>query len=133
MDTGIAAIIIALGGLIPSVIAIVLQRRGDKAKVKETEAQAELNIAEADRINSTTAMSFVEPLKKKIIELEADLKNLKAQLKRLEMMVQEKEDTIEKLEYESKKKDNEIAVLAKKVDALEAEVAYLRKKLGGGD
>jgi chromosome segregation ATPase len=137
MDTGVVAIIIAIVTLIPSTVALFLQRRGDVAKAKESEAKARSLDAEIIRIasvsgkeNVDTAMSFIRPLKEKIAELEAELKQMSSKLNEIEALLDEKESQIMELKKEMKLKDLEIDMLKSKVASLEREVEYLKKGNG---
>jgi hypothetical protein len=129
MDTtSILALVIAIGGLVPSILAIFLQRRGDRAKVNETEAQAALNLANADKINSDTAVSLLDPLKQRISEMEIIIANFKKEIARMEITAKKDGVEIIRLTAEGQAKDRKIGVLETKVIALEEEVKYLRDK-----
>ncbi len=138
MDTGLIAIIIAVVGIAPGVIALLLQRRGDIAKAKKTEAEIDTEAAqmlkiasEAGELNVKTAMSFITPLREKIAELEKELKSVSVQLQSIEAVLKDKEEQIDALEKELKKKDRLIYELQARIKSLEGEVQYLRSKIEG--
>jgi len=135
-DIGLIAI--AFVGITPGIIALLLQRRYEIAKVKKTEAEVDTEAAQmlkiatdAGELNIKTAMGFITPLREKIVELEKELKSVAIQLQAIEVVLKVKEDHIEILDKESKKKDRLIFELQAKIKALEGEVEYLKSKVEG--
>ncbi len=113
--SNIIAWLVAGGSFIINLIDIVLRARRDRPAIKKDEIEAVRVKAEAEQTNVETALSLLEPLKKRISDLEIELQSMCDELAKIESLLDQK--------------DEEIKALTKERDDLLIEVDKLRKQV----
>jgi chromosome segregation ATPase len=118
------AIIIAALASVPGIFAIISQVRKDRNEARHTEIDA-VDVAQ----NSVKVL--LEPLNKRVDELEALGESCRAKLSSMEGVLNEKNARIAELESVILEKDKKIAALQKEVNELRERIVVLENGNGG--
>jgi chromosome segregation ATPase len=119
------AIIIAVIASIPGIFAIISQVRRDRNDVRKIDVDA-IDVAQK------SVSVLLEPLNRRIEELEKIGESCKARITAFEKAVGEKNERISELEQIIANKDARIAGMQREIDELRTRVAQLEKNGNGG-
>lgn len=131
IDNGLIAIILAILSFVPQIISVLRQINKDKsATIKET-AEAEKAQKESDDIAVKTALSLLEPLKQRVFDLEAQLRDVGEKLLSLESILLEKDNRIAHLEKREKELKDENAKMKVQIKNLQSQLTKINDKYSG--
>ena len=114
----IEAIIIAVFGALPGLIALIGQLRKDKATAVNLDAQAEQLRDEITKSVLATARQEIERHTSRITALESELHKAQELIGQLQTMVRERDQAIANLQYSLAERDTVIAGLQTQITAL---------------
>lgn len=121
----IVALIAAIPGVISVIALVVKSRKEFRVERRHYEVEA------VDVANKSVAI-LLEPLNKRIDELENAGKSCKDAIRQFEAMIMQKDQRIAELEQTIAEKDKRIKEMQSEINELRARVSYLEQNGTGG-
>lgn len=125
------AVIASIPGILSTIYLVIKSFKDSKKEKLAADNEAQRIEIDATDVAQKSVTVLLEPLNKRITDLEATGEKCKRAIAQFEELVKQKDARNAELEQIIKSKDEKIAEMQKEIDELRARVAQLEEKNGG--